>query len=73
MIKSVMYPEVNVNFYHIDYLSMASLNLTTPERELLYSEPLSLIALRSVGVAFVYIAGFLFVAWYAFKRWQITG
>ncbi|MFA5571493.1 MAG: ABC transporter permease subunit [Crenarchaeota archaeon] len=73
MIKYVMYPEAHVNFYHIDYLSMTSLNMTTPERELLYSEPLLLITLRSVGVAFVYIVAFLFVAWYAFKRWQITG
>lgn len=65
MIKSVLYPNANVSFYSRD-----ALNLTSVPR-LVYTEPISLIALRSIGVAFVYIAVFLFVAWFTFKRSQI--
>lgn len=65
MIKSVLYPDSNVSFYYTNLF-----NTTAPPR-LLYTEPISLIALRSIGIAFVYIAVFLFIAWYAFKRSQI--
>jgi ABC-type transport system involved in multi-copper enzyme maturation permease subunit len=65
MIKSVLYPDANVSFYYTNLF-----NLTAQPR-LLYTESISLIALRSIGIAFVYIATFLFIAWYAFKRSQI--
>jgi ABC-type transport system involved in multi-copper enzyme maturation permease subunit len=38
----------------------------------LYSEPLSVVAARSVAVALVYIAVFNFIAWYALKRTQVA-
>jgi ABC-type transport system involved in multi-copper enzyme maturation permease subunit len=65
MIKSVLYPDGNVSFYYRNLF-----NLTEPAR-LLYTEPITLITWRAVGIAFVYIVVFLFIAWYAFKRSQI--
>ncbi|MDR0372449.1 MAG: ABC transporter permease [Nitrososphaerota archaeon] len=65
LIKAVLYPNSEVGFYHQNIF-----NLTAPAR-LLYTEPIGLIALRSIGVAVLYTAVFLFVAWFAFKRWQI--
>ncbi len=65
LVKSALYPDANASFYHRNLF-----NLTQPPR-LLYTESIGLIALRSVGVAFVYITVFLFIAWYAFKRSQI--
>lgn len=38
----------------------------------LYSEPLSLILLRAVALALVYFTVFTLVAWYSFKRAQVT-
>lgn len=65
LIKSVLYPDANVSFYSRDVFNLTSVP------QLLYTEPISLIALRSTGVAFVYIAVFLSIAWYAFKRSQV--
>jgi len=65
--KLALYPNSDVSFYYINRLQ---LNPTEPPR-LLYTEALSLITLRSIGIAFVYITVFLFIAWFAFKRSQI--
>ncbi len=65
MIKSVLYPNANVSFYYTNLF-----NMTSPP-QLLYTESISLITLRSIGIAFVYVNAFLFIAWYAFKRSQI--
>ncbi len=65
LVKSVLYPNANVSFYYRDIF-----NLTEPPR-FLYSESITLITLRSTGIAFLYIAVFLLIAWFAFKRWQI--
>ena len=67
----MLYPSANVNFSKIDLGSIQVGETTLPTSELLYNEPVSLIALRSLGVAFAYILGFLFIAWYAFKHSQI--
>ena len=67
----LLYPSATVNFSKIDFQSIQVGQTTLPTTELLYTEPVSLIALRSLGVAFAYILGFLFIAWYAFKRSQI--
>lgn len=65
LVKSVLYPDSNVSFYHRNIF-----NLTEPP-QLIYTESMTLITLRSVGIAFLYIAVLLGVAWFAFKRWQI--
>jgi ABC-type transport system involved in multi-copper enzyme maturation permease subunit len=66
--KLALYPNTNVSFYFSDPLQFAS---PEPPR-LLYTEPMSLIVGRSIGVAFVYIAIFMFIAWIVFKRSQIA-
>ncbi len=65
--KLALYPNANVSFF---YSNPLDLNSTEPPR-LLYTESLSLIAGRSIGIAFAYMTVFLFIAWFAFKRSQI--
>lgn len=65
--KLALYPNANVSFY---YSNPLQLNSAEPPR-LLYTESMSLIAGRSIGIAFAYMAVFLFIAWFAFKRSQI--
>jgi len=66
LITYVLHPSVEVSFFKISGFS-AEQFLWTP----LYTEPLSLVLLRSIIVAATYILVFLFIAWYAFKRAQI--
>jgi len=66
MVKAVLFPNASVLFTHTNVLS----NPIGPPT-LLYTESISLIILRAIGVAFLYIAVFLLIAWYAFKRSQI--
>lgn len=70
-IKSILYPNSNVSFYYTDFQSLLNSSAGEPPRYL-YSESIGLITLRAVGVAFLYIAVLLGVAWLAFKRWQIA-
>jgi ABC-type transport system involved in multi-copper enzyme maturation permease subunit len=67
LVKYTLYPSASVNF------TRTSVLLTDPMvvPELLYTEPMAFIALRSIAVAFLYIFVFLFIGWYAFKRAQI--
>jgi ABC-type multidrug transport system ATPase subunit len=44
---------------------------TTTIKILARAEPISVVALRSLGVALAYIFVFLFIGWCAFKRAQI--
>ena len=74
LISYVLYPSANVQFIKLDIATFQG--GTVPPNlsqfgQLVYTEPMSTIALRSVGVAFVYIAVFLFIAWIALKRAQI--
>lgn len=71
IIKSIMYPNSNVSFYYTDFQSLLNSSAAEPPR-FLYSESIGLVTLRAVGVAFLYIAVLLVVAWFAFKRWQIV-
>jgi len=66
MAKAIIFPNANVLFSHSNVLS----NPLGPPT-LLYSESISFIALRALGIAFVYIVVFLLIAWYAFKRSQV--
>lgn len=65
IIKSILYPDANVSFYYRNLF-----NLTEPPR-LLYTESITLITVRSIVFAILYIEIFLVVALFAFKRWQI--
>jgi ABC-type transport system involved in multi-copper enzyme maturation permease subunit len=66
MINYVLHPSVEVSFFKIGGFSAEQFSWT-----LLYTEPLSLVLLRSIIVAATYIFVFLFISWYAFKRAQI--
>ena len=66
LITYVLHPSAEVSFFKIGGLSGQQISWT-----LLYTEPLSLVLLRSIIVAATYILVFLFIAWYAFKRAQI--
>jgi ABC-type transport system involved in multi-copper enzyme maturation permease subunit len=66
LITYVLHPSVEVSFFKIGGLSGQQISWT-----LLYTEPLSLVLLRSITVAAAYILVFLFISWYAFKRAQI--
>jgi ABC-type transport system involved in multi-copper enzyme maturation permease subunit len=67
MVKAILFSGSDVLFYKSNIFSQNQTQLPT----LLYTEPISFIALRSLGVAFTYIIAFLFIAWYAFKRSQV--
>ncbi len=60
LVNYARYPSANVTFYSL------SSNPLEP-----ITEPLSFILLRSLAVASAYIIGFLFAAWYFFKRTQV--
>ena len=65
--KLALYPNSNASFFYTDPLQLDS---PEPPR-FLYTDSLSLIAGRSIGIAFTYMAVFLFIAWLTFKRSQI--
>jgi ABC-type transport system involved in multi-copper enzyme maturation permease subunit len=65
MAKAVIFPNANVLFTHMNVFN------TSQPPTLLFTESINIVDLRALGVAFAYIAVFLFIAWYAFKRSQI--
>jgi ABC-type transport system involved in multi-copper enzyme maturation permease subunit len=69
LINYVLYPSANVDF------NKTSVQIQGGEVQIhqifAYTESLSLIVSRSVGVALAYIFVSLIIAWYAFKRAQI--
>ncbi len=71
LVYSVLYPSANVNFSKIDITAIQANQTTLPTTEVLYTEPIGLVASRGIGVSFAYILIFLFIAWFAFKRSQI--
>ena len=66
IIKSILYPNSTVSFYHRDLFNFTS------QPTLLYTESIGNITLRSIAVAALYIEVFLIVALFAFKRWEIS-
>jgi ABC-type transport system involved in multi-copper enzyme maturation permease subunit len=71
LINYALYPSANVNFTktNIELRGAGQQPLIT--QTLAYTEPISVVALRSLGVALAYIFVFLFITWYALKRAQI--
>ncbi len=70
LINSVLYPSANANFTKIN-INIQVNQQPVVTQTLAYTEPLLVVALRSLGVAFAYILAFLFTAWFALKRAQI--
>ncbi len=71
LVNYALYPSAEVNF------TKTSIELGGPgqtpviTQTLAYTESISIVALRGLGIALVYIFVFLFIAWYALKRAQI--
>jgi ABC-type transport system involved in multi-copper enzyme maturation permease subunit len=66
-----LYPSANVTYYKYNLTAITAGERTLPIIGVLYTESTGLVAIRSVAVAAIYIAGFLIVAWIALKRSQI--
>ena len=70
LINYVLYPSANVNFTKMNVeIRVNQQPLIT--QTLAYTEPVSVVALRSLGVAVTYIFVFLLIALYALKRAQV--
>lgn len=70
LVNYALYPAATVNFTKTNLRVLAGRQVATSET-LVYTEPISVVALRSLGVALAYIFVFLIIAWYALKRAQI--
>ena len=72
IVNYALYPSANVTYFKTNVTALTSGNASMYQTTIIsYTESTSLVALRSIAVAAVYIAGFLIVAWVAFKRSQI--
>lgn len=71
LVYYVLYPSANVTFSKIDLQAIQAGQTSLPTTGILYTEPISMVALRAFGVSLAYVLVFLFIAWYAFKRSQI--
>jgi ABC-type transport system involved in multi-copper enzyme maturation permease subunit len=67
LITYILNPTANVTFYKFEIQSPSNIS-----QILSYSEPLSLVVVRTVAVASIYIITFMLIALYAFKRAQIV-
>lgn len=70
LVNYVLHPSANVTFLKTNIQIQAG-GSPQMSQSFAYMEPMSVVALRSVGVAFAYILVFLLTAWYTFKRTQI--
>ena len=69
LINYALYPTANVDFNRTNIQIQGDQpNIT---QTFAYSEPISVITLRSVATATTYIIVFLIIAWFAFKRAQV--
>jgi ABC-type transport system involved in multi-copper enzyme maturation permease subunit len=71
LINWILYPSANVSFTKIDLTTIQVGQSTAPAQTVVYTEPISVVALRSLGVALAYIFVFLLIGWHAFRRAQV--
>ncbi len=67
LINYALYPTSNVTFFNISAFMGQSQQMVET-----YTEPLSIVLVRSVLVALAYIITFLSISWYSFKQAQIS-
>jgi len=67
LINYALYPTSNVTFFSISAFMGQSQQMVET-----YTEPLSIVLVRSVLVALAYIITFLSISWYSFKQAQIS-
>jgi ABC-type transport system involved in multi-copper enzyme maturation permease subunit len=72
MVYALMYPSQNVTFAKLDLGAITANQTSLPYTEVLYTEPIGLIAWRGLGIALTYNVVFLVIAWVAFKKTQIN-
>lgn len=69
LVQYILHPTAEVNFY--------TLRMGTPGQppgfEVLYTRPMAWVLLQSLGVAFIYISVFSFIAWLALNRAEVKG
>jgi len=70
LINYILHPSWEVTYYKINIGEMARGRPFSGEP--LYSEPLSNVILTSIAVAVIYFIVFIGIAWYVFRRAQIT-
>ena len=70
LVNYALYPSATVNFTK-ENIRMLTGRQPLITETLVYTEPISVVALRSLGIALAYIFVFLMIAWYALKRAQI--
>lgn len=70
LVNYALYPSASVNFTKVN-IQMISGQEPLITETVVYTEPISVVALRSLSVAFAYTFAFLVIAWYALKRAQI--
>jgi ABC-type transport system involved in multi-copper enzyme maturation permease subunit len=68
LINYILDPSTNVTFSKLGSFTPGQ---QLPEMIPVYTEPLSLILLRSIIVAIAYTVAFIVIAWFAFKRAQV--
>ncbi len=71
LVYGLLYPSANVTFGRIDLQATQENPSALPIMEILYTEPMSIVALRALGIGLAYTGIFLFIAWLALKKSQI--
>ena len=71
VVNYALYPSATVSYFRMNITAVRVGESSIPTAGLVYTEPTSLVAARSVSVAVAYTAALLAVAWVAFKRSQI--
>ena len=72
LVNYALHPSATVDFSKVNLAAVRAGETGLPFSQVLYTEPMSLVALRSLGVALIYIFVFLFIAWYALKKTQVA-
>jgi ABC-type transport system involved in multi-copper enzyme maturation permease subunit len=72
IVYALLYPGQEVTFSKIDIGAIQVGDTTLPAAEPLYTEPIWYVALRGLATALTYIAVFLIVGWFTFKKTQIN-
>ncbi len=69
LVQYILHPTAEVTFYTMRMPTLGQ----PPGYEVLYTRSMAWVLLRSLGVAFVYILTFSFIAWLALNRAEVKG
>jgi ABC-type transport system involved in multi-copper enzyme maturation permease subunit len=71
IVNYALYSSAKVYYFQTNLTAVRAGETSVPTGALVYTEPTSLVAARSIAVAFAYVIGLLVVAWVALKKSQI--